>query len=277
MNRQKAPIGVFDSGLGGLTAVKELRALLPGEDIIYYGDTGRVPYGSRGRDIIIAYTRQDIAFLLSKGVKTIIAACGTASSTYPKEEGEALPVRYAGVVEAAAAAAAGATKNGRVGVIATEATIRSGSYQAALSRLDPTLHSTAQACPLFVPLVENGHFAPGDEMARLAAQEYLGGVRAAGVDTVIMGCTHYPLLAGVLGQYFGPAVTLVDPGREAALELRGWLTQHHLLSGRTEGGRVEYYVSDDPARFEGPARLFLGRQEAVKATRINIEEYCLQK
>ncbi len=272
---KNAPIGVFDSGLGGLTAVRELRRLLPGEDIVYFGDTGRVPYGTRGRDTIISYTRQDIAFLLSQRVKTIIAACGTVSSTFPKEEGEALPVEYTGVLYAAAQATAKATKTGRVGILGTEATIHSGSYQAALRALDSHIESVAAACPLFVPLVENGHFAPDDQMAHLAAEEYLGGVKAAGVDTVILGCTHYPLLAGVLQQQFGPGVTLIDPGREAALAMQRHMAEKGLLRGRETGGQARYFVSDEPARFNALASIFLPEDSAASAQRIPIEKYDL--
>lgn len=269
------PIGVFDSGLGGLTAVKELRRILPGEDIIYFGDTGRVPYGTRGSSTIISYTKQDIAFLLSKDVKTIIAACGTASSIFPKEESKSLPVSYAGVVGATARAAANATQSGRVGIIGTEATVSSGSYQKALACIDGSIQSFAVSCPLFVPLVENGHFAPDDPMARLAAEEYLGPIREAGVDTVIMGCTHYPLLAGVLQQQFGKDVRLVDPGRETALTLKERLEENGMLNGRSGGGMASYYVSDDPARFDTLARLFLGTEDVSGAERINIESYRL--
>ncbi len=269
------PIGVFDSGLGGLTCVRELRRALPGEDIIYFGDTGRVPYGTRGRDTILAYAKQDIAFLLSREVKSIVAACGTVSSTFSPEEAARLPVDYAGVVEPTAAAAAAVTRNGRVGVIGTEVTVGSNSYQKRLREIDAGIECFACACPLFVPLVENGHFTSDDEMARLAAEEYLGPIRDAGVDTVILGCTHYPLLAGVLGAYFGPGVALVDSGREAALALAGRLEEQGRLQPRQGGGRAEYFVSDDPARFDKLARIFLGEEETGGARRINIESYKL--
>lgn len=266
------PIGVFDSGLGGLTAVKELRQILPGENIVYFGDTGRVPYGSRGRDTIIAYAKQDIAFLLSKGVKTLLAACGTISSTLPKRDSDLLPVPYTGVVGAAALAAAKATKTGQVGVIGTEATIASHSYEDALRGLSPAICCTSNACPLFVPLVENGHFKEGDPLAKLAAELYLAPLRAAEVDTVILGCTHYPLLASTLAAEMGAHVTLIDPGREAALALRDTLRAQDLLNPNTGGGSVEYYVTDDPARFGQLARVFLGGEAGGRVERINIEE-----
>lgn len=268
------PIGVFDSGLGGLTAVKELQRILPNEDIIYFGDTGRVPYGTKGRDIVTAYAKQDIAFLLSKNVKTIVAACGTVSSTFPKEDAKRLPVSYMGVVGATAAAAARATKNGRVGIIGTETTFSSGSYQQRLAAINPAIEYVAAPCPLFVALVENGHFAPDDAMAHLAAEEYLSPIKEAGVDTLILGCTHYPLLSGVLERQL-PGVTLIDSGREAAVDLKRRLTENGMLAERIEKGKVSYYVSDDPSRFDKLARLFLGREDVGKAERINIESYRL--
>lgn len=275
MTHAAAPIGVFDSGLGGLTAVKQLRALLPHEHIVYFGDTGRVPYGSRGRETIIAYARQDIAFLLSRRVKTILAACGTVSTTFPPEQAAALPVGYMGVVEAAAAAAAAATRTGRVGIIGTEASMQSGSYQRALAAQNPGIQTVANACPLFVPLVENGHFAPDDTMAALAAEKYLAPVRQAGVDTLILGCTHYPLLAGVISAQMGPDVTLIDPGREAALRLKEQLAAQNLLASATTQPLTEYFVSDAPDRFEHLARLFLGGETGGSVQQINIEQYHL--
>ena len=159
------PIGVFDSGLGGLTAVRQLRRVLPGEDIVYFGDTGRVPYGSRGRDIIVQYARQDIRFLLQKDVKFIIAACGTVSSTYPPEEAARLPVPFAGVVDA--------TRNRKIGIIGTAATVRSGSYAAIIRDMMPDVQIFARACPMFVPLVENGYFNDGNPVTKLIIAEYL--------------------------------------------------------------------------------------------------------
>ena len=185
------PIGVFDSGLGGLTAVRQLRRVLPGEDIIYFGDTGRVPYGSRGREIIRQYARQDIRFLLSHDVKFIIAACGTVSSTYPPEEAARLPVPFTGVVGATARAAVDATRNGKVGIIGTAATVRSGSYAAVIKDMKPETEIVARACPMFVPLVENGYVNDGNPVTKLIIAEYLQEVKDAGVDTLILGCTHY--------------------------------------------------------------------------------------
>lgn len=269
---QSAPIGVFDSGLGGLTAVRELRRLLPQEDIVYFGDTGRVPYGTRGADIIIRYAKQDIAFLLEQNVKYIMAACGTVSSTLPDACTRALPVPYTGVVHAAAAAAVRATKTGRIGVLGTSATVKSGSYHAAVAALLPGARVVATACPLFVPLVENGYFDAQNAVTRLVARDYLRDVKAADVDTLILGCTHYPLIAPILSELMGPGVTLIDPGRETALAARDALAAAGLLrTGHT--GHAHYYVSDSTESFARLSDWFLGEYAGGPVTRISVDGY----
>ena len=268
----QSPVGVFDSGLGGLTAVRELRRILPGEDIVYFGDTGRVPYGTRSRDTIVEYARQDIAFLLSKGVKAVIAACGTVSSTLPAAVAGSLPVPYMGVVESAAKAAELATRTGRIGIIGTPATVASGSYPAAIRRLMPGAAITATACPLFVPLVENGYFGAKNTVTRLVAQDYLKDVKAAGVDTLILGCTHYPLIAPVIADIMGPGVALVDVGRAAAQSVRHMLERGGLLNAQARG-TVEYYVSDSTEQFDRLAHVFLGEYAGGSVQRIDIEAY----
>ena len=184
------PIGVFDSGSGGLTAVREIRSILPFENIIYFGDTSRVPYGGRSAEILLRYARQDVHFLRSFDVKALLVACGTVSTN-------ALPVLAAendipvlGVVKPSCAAAAAATRNKRVGLIATAASVRSGAYERCLAALDGTIQVYVKACPLFVPLVENGRFRPGDPVIETVAREYLEPLRATGIDTLILGCTH---------------------------------------------------------------------------------------
>lgn len=267
------PIGVFDSGLGGLTAVRQLRRVLPGEDIVYFGDTGRVPYGSRGRDIIVQYARQDIGFLLSKDVKFIVAACGTVSSTYPPAEAAQLPVPFTGVVGSTARCAAAATRNGRIGVIGTQATIRSGSYQCLLRELVPDAQLFARACPLFVPLVENGYINEGNPVTRLVIADYLTGLRDTGIDTLILGCTHYPLLEGLIREFMGPDVALIDPGKSTADALVDALDALELLNGRSTGGQAEFYVSDTTETFAEAEALFLGKYGGGPVTQIAIEQY----
>ncbi len=265
------PIGVFDSGLGGLTAVRQLRRLLPGESIVYFGDTGRVPYGPRSPQTIRQYARQDIAFLLSRGVKLVLAACGTVSSTFPPEEAAGLPVPFLGVVEPAARAAAAATQ-GRVGIIGTQATIRSGSFASRLRQLVPEVQLFERACPMFVPLVENGYVQPGDPVTRLVAHQYLDDLRDAKVDTLILGCTHFPLLEGAIREVMGPAVTLIDIGSEAAGAVKAALEAGELLA-RQPQGRAEFYVSDTTPQFEEASRLFLGQYAGGSVAQIAIEEY----
>lgn len=264
------PIGVFDSGLGGLTAVKELERVLPQESVVYFGDTGRVPYGTRSRETVRRYARQDMAFLVAHHVKAVLAACGTVSST-AADIGAGLPVPYFDVVGPTARAAASRTQRGIVGVIGTSATIHSGAYSRALRGLSPDLQVLAKPCPLFVPLVESGFVEPGDPVARLAAERYLAPLREAGADVLILGCTHYPILSQTIAQVMGPGVALVDSGREAALALAEGLEAAGLLCGPDVPRQAEYYVTDAPEGFDAIAELFLGH--TVDARQIDIEAY----
>lgn len=254
----RRPIGVFDSGLGGLTAVRQLLELLPAEDIVYFGDTGRVPYGTRGPAVIRRYAEEDCCFLLFQGVKLIIAACGTVSSVAPEVLAD-LPVPAIGVVEPTAAAAAAATRNGRIGVIGTAATIRSGSFVRALCADAPAAEVTAAACPLFVPLVENGWIDRDDPVTRLTAARYLQPLRDRGIDTLVLGCTHFPLLVPILADFFGPGVTLIDAGREAANACARLLRERDLLNPVKKAGDCRFYVTDRPDNFTQVAEMFLGR------------------
>lgn len=266
------PIGVFDSGLGGLTAVKEILSIMPHENIVYFGDTGRVPYGSRSRETITRYGRQDAAFLKSMDVKMIIAACGTVSSV-AGDLGGALGVPYTGVVRPTAQAAVNATRNGKIGVIGTTATIRSGSYRSAIAAIDPHAAVFDRDCPLFVPLVENGFISDDEEVTRLVAQRYLTPLREAGVDTLILGCTHYPIIRGVISQVMGERVTLIDSGLETALACREMLEQQLLLCDRTEEGDCSFFVSDRPEGFAQIAEIFLGRSIRREVSHVEIELY----
>ena len=253
--------------------LRQLRRVLPGEDIIYFGDTGRVPYGSRGREIIRQYARQDIRFLLSHDVKFIIAACGTVSSTYPPEEAARLPVPFTGVVGATARAAVDATRNGKVGIIGTAATVRSGSYAAVIKDMKPETEIVARACPMFVPLVENGYVNDGNPVTKLIIAEYLQEVKDAGVDTLILGCTHYPLLKKMIGDFMGGDVTLIDSGKVTAQAAAAALADLGLLNGRTEGGNAHYYVSDTPDNFDELEHRFLGEYAGGPVEQIAIETY----
>ncbi len=266
------PIGVFDSGVGGLTALRELRRILPGERFIYFGDTGRVPYGPKGRETILRYARQDVAFLRSFDPKAIVIACGTVSANALTELTAENGLPIFGVVGPAAQAAVKATKNKKVGLIGTAASIRSGAYEREMAVLDPAVEVIAKACPLFVPLVESGRFRPGDKMAELAVEEYLTSIKAAGVDTLVLGCTHYPLLAEVIGRFMGDGVTLIDTGAVCADHAAGTLAGQGLLSAGGEG-ECRCFVSDDPGDFVSLADLFLGESVEVNVERVEIEKY----
>lgn len=248
-------IGVFDSGLGGLTAVKQLHRLAPQENVVFLGDTARVPYGTRPAETIVRYSLEDISFLLSFDIKLIIAACGTVSSTLPRRFSEALPVPFVDVIGPTARAAIEATKNGRIGVLGTQATVKSGSFARELAALDPAVSITAQACPLFVPLVENGYTDRGCEITKLAAEEYLAPLIENGVDTVILGCTHYPIIKGIIADIVGDSVTLIDSGRETAKHALAVLDR---LDARGGEGKLDFYSSDRPESFTEHAEVFLG-------------------
>ena len=250
-------IGVFDSGLGGLTCLKELNKLIPNENVIYFGDTARLPYGTRSRETILEYAHQDIAFVKSKNVKMIIAACGTVSSVLGSGKTADGGVPFTGVLLPAAQAACGMTRNGKVGVIGTEATIKSGSYGKAIRGIRPDVSVIGAACPLFVPLVENGFTARGNKVAQLVAEQYLAPIKKEGVDTLILGCTHYPILRDVISDYMGDSVTLISSGEEAAKYAYNMLMSREMLSDREENGTNTYYTSDSIELFEDNARAFL--------------------
>ena len=266
-------IGVFDSGLGGLSAVKEFMRVLPTEKIIYFGDTGRVPYGTRSRETIKKYAFQDAAFLLEHKVKMIVAACGTVSSVAGVELEEGLPVPYTGVVNPTAFAAVRKTKNGRIGVLGTSATIGSHSYKRRLEKLNPELEVFEKACPLFVPLVENGVISPKDQITRLVVERYLSELKLNGIDALILGCTHYPLLKEAISDYMGSGVELIDSGRETAVYAAKVLADNDLLCETLNQKSPEFYVSDAPEGFESVAGLFLGRDMGHTVTQIDIEQF----
>ena len=266
-------IGVFDSGLGGLTAVKQIMKSLPNESIIYFGDTGRVPYGTRSNETILKYTRNDIRFLKTFDVKMIVIACGTASSVAMPAVKNEFDVPIVGVVDATVYAAVRATRNGRIGIIGTPGTIKSGSYERLIRKYDPSMQTFTRACPLFVPLVENGHTAPNDRVAELIAREYLSDIAAERPDAVILGCTHYPLLSGVIGNILQESV-LVNSSIEAVLRIRDVLHACGLCAPPCAGGadaRRMFYVSDDIDGFTENAHRFLGRN--IRAELVDIDRY----
>lgn len=266
------PIGVFDSGLGGLTAVRELMHLLPQEDIIYFGDTARVPYGGRSPETILKFARQDMNFLCSFDLKAVVIACGTVSTTSLAILRREYDLPIIGVVEPTAMKAARCTRNGKVGLIATMASIHSGAYERIIARENPAVQVFGKACPLFVPLVENGRFQVGDPVIELVAQEYLQSMKDAGVDTLVLGCTHYPLLSDVIGKIMGPDVALISSGREAARALKELLIARDALAENGHGD-TSYFVSDTVDGFEQMASLFLRSDLKGMVQQIKIEKY----
>jgi len=251
------PIGVFDSGLGGLTVVKKLVELMPEEDIIYLGDTGRVPYGSRSKETIIKYALQDAAFLAGFDIKVMVVACNTVCSVAVSELKTKYDMPVYEVVCAPVKAAAAQTKNGKVGVIGTAATIRSGTYETALKSIDPELIVYSIPCPLFVPLVEEGWTSCSDEAAINVASRYLKELKQAEIDTLILGCTHYPLLHDVISKVMGPNVTLIDSGAETAKTVASDLQKKDIINENKADNSIKYYVTDSVQGFSDLASRFL--------------------
>ena len=264
-------IGVFDSGLGGLTAVKQLMEVLPHEDIVYFGDTGRVPYGTRSPQAITKYVMQDINFLKTFNIKVIVVACGTASTVALPLIKNSVGIPITGVVDAAAVCAVNSTKNKRIGVIATPATVKSGAFGEKITSLSPDAEVFSVPCPLFVPLAENGHFAT--QAARLIAEEYLQPLKESCVDTLILGCTHYPLLKGIIGEIMGKNVTLIDVCSATAKHVREYLENNDMLKSGSGSGSYSYYVSDDTDNFSRLGSVFLQREIGEMVEKVDIEKY----
>lgn len=254
----EAPIGLFDSGVGGLTVLRALAARLPREHTVYLGDTARVPYGTRSGEVVTRYALLNARYLASQGIKALVVACNTVSAHSLPQLAKALPVPVIGVIDPGAQAAAARSRGGAIAVLGTPATVASGAYQSALQRLAPVAPVIARACPLFVPLAEEG-WTEG-EVPRLVAERYLGDLRRSGVDTVVLGCTHYPLLARVIAEVVGPRVAVVD-GAEATAEAAAQLLAARGLL-RPEGpapARQRVICTDLPERFRAVAERFLGR------------------
>ena len=268
------PIGVFDSGMGGLTTVRRMHEIMPHENIIYFGDTGRVPYGTRSPDAILHYTRQDVAFLRSFDIKAIVVACNTASSYALEEVRKDEDIPVIGVINAGARAAVSATRNGKIGVIGTEGTIKSGTYGAVLREMKPGVEVFGRACPLFVPLVEEGLFH--DSVTDEIASRYLSSLKEKYIDTLVLGCTHYPLLRSTVGKIMGDSVTLVNPAYETAVQLRTLLASMEM--GNDEGKalpleeKYQFFVSDLAEKFTDFATAILP-DEVKNTVQIDIEEY----
>ena len=271
--RSDAPIGVFDSGVGGLTVVREIMRQIPDERIVYFGDTARVPYGSKSKDTIIRYSRQIIRFLRQQDVKAIVVACNTASAQALDEIEKEIDIPIIGVVKPGAKVAAEATRNGKIGVIGTEGTIGSHIYSRYINELNPSAEVLGKACPLFVPLVEEGllHDPVTDEIA----MRYLSSLIDSGIDTLVLGCTHYPLIRSTVGKVMGDSVTLVNPAYETARELREMLVRENLqntVKPELGSNQYQFFVSDAADKFIRFANSII-KYGILSAKIINIEEY----
>jgi glutamate racemase len=263
------PIGVFDSGIGGLTVVKEIMKILPQENIIYFGDTARVPYGNKSPETITKFALQNTRFLISMGVKAIVIACNTASAFSITQIQEKFNIPVIGVISAGAVAAVRDTTRGKIGIIGTEGTIESRAYEKVIRNLRSNVEIHGRPCPLFVPIVEEGWAET--RVSHLVAEEYLKGLKDADIDTLVMGCTHYPLMKEVVGSVMGPEVNLINPAKETAIELREVL-QLNCIDNNIENAVYEYYVSDNPEKFARVGNNFLSK-EITNIRRIDIEKY----
>ncbi len=250
------PIGVFDSGLGGLTAVREIFRALPAESVIYFGDTARLPYGSKSRDTVTRFSLEIAAFLVRQNIKCLLVACNTASSYALDTLAERLSVPVVGVIEPAVNAAVTASPHGRIGVIGTMATVGSGAYPRAIARLAAGAQVISRACPLFVPLIEEGWV--DHPVMRTVAEEYLLELRGAHLESLILGCTHYPLAAPLVASVMGPGAALIDSGAEAARALARLLRERGQLSAGPP--QHHFYLSDERLNFARVAQGFLGRE-----------------
>lgn len=265
---KSAPIGIFDSGIGGLTVAKRVMSILANENIIYFGDTARVPYGSKSNSTVIEYSIQDAQFLLKKNVKLIIVACNTASSVALNTLREKFEIPIIGMIEPGANLALETTKNGKIGVIGTNATINNKAYSEKLKQLDPKIQVFEKACPLFVPIAEEGWL--DHPATKLVAKEYLQDFIDNGVDTLVLGCTHYPLLSETIQEIIGKNVTLIDSGFAASLQVENHLKGRGIRNDSVQLGQKEFYVSDLPDKFKLLAERFLG-SELTHIEKIDVE------
>lgn len=271
--RRDAPIGIFDSGVGGLTVMREVMRQIPNEKIIYFGDTARVPYGSKSPETVTRYSEQIVRFLRTFQVKTIVVACNTASACALDALERDIDIPIIGVVKPGAKAAAEVTQNGRIGVIGTEATINSRIYSDYIQNINAKVTIYDKACPLFVPLVEEGLL--DDPVTDEIARRYLAELIDIDIDTLILGCTHYPLIRSTLGRIVGDKVTLVNPAYETALELRHLLAEMNMLNEEPPGlgsDRYRFFVSDKAEKFVRFANSII-KYGILSAKAVNIEEY----
>ena len=252
------PIGIFDSGIGGLTVLKEILTLLPDEEIIYLGDTARVPYGIRSPETVMRYAMENAEFLLRKNIKLIVVACNTVSAVGLDTLKRKTSIPVIGVLIPGAEAARRTTRNKRVGIIGTEATIQSSAYHRAITSIDPEVKVIGVPCPLFVPLVEEGW--TGGEITRMVVSEYLNSLKESDIDTLVLGCTHYPLLKGVINEVMGGGIVLIDSAIETARAVSDTLKREGLLRRDNRSPKKSFFVTDAPERFQKVGDSFLGEK-----------------
>lgn len=262
-------IGIFDSGVGGLTVLKEIIRALPQEDTIYFGDTARFPYGTKSPETVIRYSLEIASFLVKRDIKLLVVACNTASAVSLEALTKKLSIPVVGVIEPGARRAVSTTRSRKVGVIGTEGTIRSSAYTKAIKRLNPDVEVITQACPLFVPLVEEGWI--DNEVARLASRTYLAGLREEKADTLVLGCTHYPLLKEIIAEVMGTGVRLVDSAEETASTVADILRSGGMLRPSSEKGNHHYFVTDVPAGFIRIGKRLMGG-ELGDVHQVSVEE-----
>ena len=262
------PIGVFDSGIGGLTVLKEIIEQLPGEDIVYFGDTARIPYGTRSKETVIKYVIQSFDFLMTKDIKAIVVGCNTASALALDAVKEKYTLPIIGVVDPGSKSAVSSTKNNVIGVIGTEGTINSDAYQKTIRKNLPTAEIIGVSCPLFVPIVEEGW--ENSDVADLTAEKYLLELKEHNIDTLVLGCTHYPALRYTIGKVMGQGVKLINPAYETATLVKNLLKEAGILNDKIEGGKHSYYVSDDPDKFRRIGGNIIRRQIG-QVEKVNIE------
>lgn len=265
------PIGVFDSGVGGLTCAKELLKLVPNENMIYLGDTARMPYGVNTKETLAVYTNDDVEFLQRRDVKLIVAACGTVSSNVPANRIKNLSVPFIDVISPTISAAVKATKNKRIGIIGTPATIKSGSFAQRLKMYDKDIETVSNGCPQLVTLVQDGYIDEDNFITNSVCKEYLAPIKAFGVDTLILGCTHFPIISKIIQNIMGDDVTLIDAGYETALEVKKVLKTLNLERTQPRD-TVEYYVTSEPENFDRVANIFLGEGSNAKAILKDIKD-----
>ncbi|MBI5892954.1 MAG: glutamate racemase [Deltaproteobacteria bacterium] len=270
----KKPIGIFDSGIGGLTVLKEIMRVLPQEDTIYLGDTARVPYGAKSPDTVVRYSLENARFLLKFDIKALVVACNTASAYALSRLSAEIPVPVIGVIMPGAKKAVSVTKNKKIGVIGTDGTIKSRIYLNTIKTIAPDASVFSKACPLFVPLAEEGWI--DNDVAFLTADKYLSELKDQGIDTLVLGCTHYPILKDIISRVIGSSVTLIDSGQETALEAAKVLQDKNILNANPQAQPFrKFFVTDSPERFIQVGELFLGTSFNNNVDKVDVMQYTL--